>query len=60
MLNDCERSEFDAAGRIDLKHDMPAPTEHEDKITRHYDGDGREGKRVAERCRSCVLEPRPQ
>jgi YD repeat-containing protein len=47
---------YDAAGRIDLYHSKASPTQQEDKITRHYDGDGREAKRVTDRCRIILPE----
>jgi YD repeat-containing protein len=47
---------YDAAGRISEKHDKAEPTVHEDKITRYYDGDGRETKRVTDRCRIILPE----
>lgn len=48
---------YDAAGRLEFKHDYPASTEIGDKVTRFYDGDGRELKRYVDRCQ--ILYPEP-
>ncbi|MBX3291047.1 MAG: RHS repeat protein [Acidobacteria bacterium] len=42
---------YDAAGRLIFKRDVFTYNEHEDRLTRYYNGDAREQKRFTERCR---------